>query len=468
MFDDLDVLSDLDQLRSRYEILGELGHDGASVVYRGRIPRSDREVAIKHMSTRHPPGAKPGPRFGWQAHTLKQLHHPNLLGLHAVHHLQGGALALSMEPGRLRTLAEVMRGVGPLPLEQVERVLRDVAAALAYLHENGVVHRGVRPQSIYLDEEGGRAVLADFGVDVESEGRGAARGAVIRTFAYLAPEQVGGASQVDGPQLSARTDVYSLALVGYAMLTGRQPWEGESLEGVIARQKGEPHPSPAALRPDVPDPMCRAIEGALDRNPGRRWKSVAEFVAHLDGSVPHAEPARSVDWAAWAGAGRARVEALGKALGKAIGVQEAVKSRARLALVGSAVAAAVATVGILQLSPQPTPRPLVDAGAALLPVAPARAPVAAVPEPTEAAPTGVLSSPLRAVAVELPPVTARPAARSPRTGSADPSPPRPTRPAARRGTPRSSGGASATERIVLLGSAIEPGVPPLLGDPVQP
>ncbi len=291
-----DVLTDLDQLRSRYEVLRRLGRDGSSHVYAVRSRDSHRHYLVKVMEDSGEARTKPDALHLWQAHTVRALEHPKLMTLHAVHYLQGGAVALAMDRRRGRTLAELLDEVGPLSTRRVEHVLRDAAEALAYLHSRGVVHRGVRPASIFLDQDLGHARLAHFGVDRNetADELGNEVRALLRMFSYLAPEQIAGRNVVDGRRLGPRTDLYSLGLVGYAMLAGRDPWQGRTLEDLLeARRQNELTPI-VELRPDVPVSLREAVEGCLATNPRRRWRSVAEFMAVLDpsGAVEVPEPVR--------------------------------------------------------------------------------------------------------------------------------------------------------------------------------
>jgi hypothetical protein len=192
-----------------------------------------------------------------------------------------------MERRRGRTLDELLERVGPLPPLKVERVLREIGEALRELHRRGVVHRGVRPESIFLDRDSGHARLAPFAVDRHDEADpfAALRMATLRTFAYLAPEQIAGEAQVDGRSLSPRSDLFSLGLVGYTMLTGRQPWTDQTLKGLLEQRRREPLPALAGVRDGIPDYLVSAIEGCLDRNPSRRWKNAEEFLEYLEAAA---------------------------------------------------------------------------------------------------------------------------------------------------------------------------------------
>ena len=280
MLDDLDILSDLDQLGSRYHVLRHLGHDGGCAVHAVRGRDSDRHYLVKVMPKPGSGSVQAGTLHLWQAHAIERLAHPKLIVLHAVLHLQGGTLALAMDRRRGKTVAERIAAEGPLPVAEVESALRDVAEALAYLHARGIAHRGVNPDSILFDRDSECARLAHFGIPQGGGAGEVARddGASLRrALAYESPEQ--------GSDPGPWSDLYSLALVGYAMLTGRGPWTGD--DATSARVQ-EPLPPLETLRADAPPHLCRAIEACLVRAPRRRCRSVEEFLVRLDPQVEHA------------------------------------------------------------------------------------------------------------------------------------------------------------------------------------
>jgi eukaryotic-like serine/threonine-protein kinase len=281
---DADTLNDLDQLRSRYDVLRRLGFDGEYEVHAVRNPSTDRHYAVRIVSDGGGRSARTGALQLCQAHTVAALEHPKLMVVHAVHHLQGGAVGVAMERRPGRTLAERIETYGALPASEVAAVLRDVASALTYLHGRGVVHRGVRPASVFLDRISGHSRLGPFGIDRSgaSAATGEREAAQLRAFAYLAPEQIHGGRRVDGRKVTTATDIYSLGLVAVAMLTGQQPWTGADLSSLLASRKRDALPSLRQSRPDVPATLIEAIEGCLSRDPRQRWRSAEELAAALE------------------------------------------------------------------------------------------------------------------------------------------------------------------------------------------
>jgi TonB family protein len=268
----------LSGIESDYEILDELGRGGVSVVYLARDRVLGRNVAIKVIRDGFLDDAEASARFEREARMLASLQHPNIVTLFGAKRLAGGSLALVMQHGDWQTLKPVIREHGALPIEQVRRVLTDISSALVYLHRQNVVHRDVKPENIFLERGGGRALLSDFGIARSGDGQASVTltGVVIGTPAYMSPEQI------DGAELSGRSDLYSLGMVAYEMLTGRRPWEGESLYGVIFKQKSENLPPLATQRPDVPRYLQHAVERAIAKNPADRWSDVAAFLDQLD------------------------------------------------------------------------------------------------------------------------------------------------------------------------------------------
>jgi TonB family protein len=283
-----EVPSDLArQLAAEYEILGVLGRGGSSVVYLGRDRLLERRVAIKVIHDSSLGDPETIARFEREAHMLAGLQHPNVVTLYGAKRLEGGALVLVMQNGAWRTLKATIREEGPLPFERVGQVLRDIGEALAYLHRNDVIHRDIKPENIFLDRESGRAMLSDFGIARFGDGHNSVtlQGAVLGTPAYMAPEQI------DCAEPTYRSDLYSLGMVGYEMVTGVRPWNGESLYGVIFKQKTERLPALEGERPGIPAQLRLAIERAIEKDPALRWASTEEFLAQL-GPAGRAQPVR--------------------------------------------------------------------------------------------------------------------------------------------------------------------------------
>ncbi|HEX6065238.1 MAG TPA: serine/threonine-protein kinase, partial [Longimicrobiales bacterium] len=271
------------ELEAEYEILGELGRGGTAVVYRARERELGRDVAIKVVRSND--DAEAVARLAREAKLVAALRHPNVVPLLGIKHLQDG-LALIMQHVPGRTLKRAIREDGQLPIPFVEHVLREIASALDYAHKrHGIIHRDIKPENIYLDEDVERALLSDFGIARTTEGESTLTlvGTALGTPAYMSPEQI------DGSLLDGRSDLYSLGLVAYEMLTGQQPWAGCNLYTIIYKQKNEELPAVTSFRKDVPGYLLHAVESLLRKDAAQRCPDAAQFIAQLPG-VPVSAP----------------------------------------------------------------------------------------------------------------------------------------------------------------------------------
>ena len=282
MSTEADFPSDLRALEDEYELIRELGHGGIAAVYLARKRTSGRLVAIKAIRARYLDDPDALQRFAREARTVADLDHPNIVRTEAIEQIADRAIAIIMEHVPGGTLRDRLREHGALGPEHAESVLRDVATALAYAHRRGIIHRDVKPENVFLDASRGRALLSDFGIARRIEGDTdiTLLGAALGTPQYMSPEQI------DGTQLDARSDIYSLGVLGWEVLTGRRPWVGENLYGVIYKQKHEDLPRITSLRPRVPANLLFAIEGALVKDRTKRWQSADEFIDRLTYNPP--------------------------------------------------------------------------------------------------------------------------------------------------------------------------------------
>ncbi|HEY0671104.1 MAG TPA: TonB family protein [Longimicrobiales bacterium] len=278
----------LHELETEYEIIGELGRGGTSIVYHARERELGRDVAIKVVRASHADDEEATARLAREAKLVALLRHPNIVPLLGIRHLSDG-LALIMQHVPGRTLKRTIREDGPLPIALVEHVLREIGSALDYAHQrHGIIHRDIKPENIYLDEEVGRALLSDFGIArlTESESNLTLVGTALGTPAYMSPEQI------DGTTLDGRSDLYSLGLVAHEMLSGQQPWAGNNLYTIIYKQKHEELPPLNSFRQDIPVYLQRAIESLLRKDPAARCADGGELLAQLPsgGSLPRQLP----------------------------------------------------------------------------------------------------------------------------------------------------------------------------------
>jgi alpha-tubulin suppressor-like RCC1 family protein/tRNA A-37 threonylcarbamoyl transferase component Bud32 len=275
------VPTGLAALDPEYWILGEIGRGGTAIVYLARERATGAEVAIKLIRAKYLEDEEAMARFAREARFVASLAHPNVVGVHRVLDLGPSGIALVMTHVNGRTLKQVIHDERPLAPEFVVRVLREVASALSAAHVMGIVHRDVKPENIFITEDG-RALLADFGVarSMSGDTQLTMHGVAIGTPSYMSPEQI------DGTDLDGRGDIYSLGLVAWEMFTGHRPWEGESLYAVLYHQRHHELPDVRDLRPDVSDEIADVIAGAIEKDPSARWQSMDELIAALDGAAP--------------------------------------------------------------------------------------------------------------------------------------------------------------------------------------
>jgi serine/threonine-protein kinase len=275
-------------LASQYDIERVLGHGGMGMVVLGRDRSLDRPVAIKVISPDVDVTPRHRQRFLQEARIVANLRHPNIVAVHTGGETNG-LLYFVMEyvPGEsLRDLLTRDRCCTP---GRAERILCDLANALAFAHARGVVHRDIKPENVLLDHETGRAMLTDFGIaqalDVPGEERLTRPGVVVGSPQYMSPEQAAGERELDG-----RSDIYGLGLVGYEMLSGSPAFPGDSLVAVLTKQLTEPPPTLASRAPGASPTLVAVIERAIEKNPEDRWRDATEMAGAIAGEIPVPPP----------------------------------------------------------------------------------------------------------------------------------------------------------------------------------
>lgn len=271
-------------LSPHYELDTEIGRGGMGVVYRAKDRRLKRTVAIKVLPPELAFRSEIKTRFLREAETAAQLNHPNIVDIYAVDEAEG-IVFFVMAYITGDNLAKRLHDHGALSVDETRRTLRDVADALAYAHERGVIHRDIKPDNILIDAQSGRPMVTDFGIAravTEGDSRLTATGIAIGTPTYMSPEQAAGERAIDG-----RSDLYSLGIVGYQMLTGEPPFIANSTPAILVKHISE-RPTPLEQRrADVPQELARAIMVLLEKDPANRFPSASALVTALDtGNVP--------------------------------------------------------------------------------------------------------------------------------------------------------------------------------------
>lgn len=265
----------------KYKLAGELGRGGMAIVYEGIHPTLERVVAVKMLS--HEKVWAPGflERFRNEARLISRLRHPSIVEVYDTEEAYG-TLFLVMERLPGLSLDQVLAKRGPLAPGEVREILRQLAEALRFAHDQGIVHRDVKPSNVALAGDG-RVKLMDFGIAIDLEladPEETAAGA--GTPLYMAPEQARG-EPVDG-----RSDVYALGIVAYEMLTGERPFTGKVFEILLHHDK-TPCPSPRLFDPTIPEDLESFVLRATEKRPADRFQSCEEILAHF-GRFPESSP----------------------------------------------------------------------------------------------------------------------------------------------------------------------------------
>lgn len=260
-------------LSGRYSIERELGRGGMGIVLLARDVALDRLVAIKLL----PPALAAEPafreRFLREARTAAGLSHPNIVPIHSVEE-HGELVFFVMGYVDGQTLRERVERDGPLAPRHAMKLMQDVAWALGYAHERGVIHRDVKPDNIMIEQGTDRAMVTDFGIAVASRDP-AGEGEVVGTARYMSPEQA------CGEPLDGRSDLYSLGGTFFFALTGRPPFEGRTLPAILTQQVSGPPVRIEATRPEVPARFAEVIDRCLEREPDDRWDTGDEIARLL-------------------------------------------------------------------------------------------------------------------------------------------------------------------------------------------
>lgn len=248
----------------RYEILDEIGQGAMGTVYRARDPMIERVVAIKTVSIAllQQEGADAEARFLREAQSAGRLSHPNIVTIYDVGEADGLAY-IAMEYLSGKTLRDIMNQ-GPMPLDLVIDTITQMAEALTFAHEHGVIHRDIKPANVVIIRQRGRIKLTDFGIAHLVNSNHTQTGQMLGSPRYMSPEQAMGRA-VEG-----RSDIFSLGAVLYEMLTGQYAFDGESLPTIIYRVISEVPVPVEVMRPKLPAELTSLLARMLSKNPEDR------------------------------------------------------------------------------------------------------------------------------------------------------------------------------------------------------
>ena len=272
-----DFLALQELLAGRYSIERELGRGGMGIVLLARDVALDRPVAIKllppHLATR--PDERE--RFLEEARTAAGFAHPNIVPIHLVE-ARGELVLFVMGFVDGETLRDRVERAGPLPPRLALKLLQEVAWALGYAHQRGVIHRDVKPDNILIERATDRALVTDFGIALGKRSPDSAGGPIVGTARYMSPEQA------CGEPVDARSDLYSLGATFFYALTGRAPFEGANTPAILTKHVHETAPLVQALRPEVPAKVAAVVDRLLRKAPAERFQT-ADDLARVAGEL---------------------------------------------------------------------------------------------------------------------------------------------------------------------------------------
>jgi eukaryotic-like serine/threonine-protein kinase len=275
-------------LASKYNIEELIKSGGMGSVYRGKHILMDKTVAIKVLRPSLAVDPAVVARFSREAKAASRINHPHAVVVTDFGEDENGVVFLVMEYLSGRTLKEIIRTEGPLELKRIVEIIRQVAGALDVAHSQGVIHRDLKSDNIMLSSTNGGewAKVLDFGIAKIQQPEGAgdievtAANLVVGTPQYMSPEQCSQARPLD-----ARSDVYSLGVIVFEMLTGRVPFTGDSPTVIMMKHVQDPPPSVLTGRPNLPTPIDDVVRRALAKQPADRFSSAGELYEALSRAV---------------------------------------------------------------------------------------------------------------------------------------------------------------------------------------
>ncbi|MFZ5522945.1 MAG: serine/threonine-protein kinase [Pseudomonadota bacterium] len=260
----------------RYEVLGELGQGAMGVVYKARDPLIDRVVAIKTINLALALDEKEEfeSRFYQEAKAAGRLSHPNIVTIYDVGK-NGDIAYIAMEFLEGRELRDIMNDGGLLPIDQVLDIVAQVAQGLAYAHEHDIVHRDVKPSNVMI-VRGKHVKITDFGIArMPSSAVQTQTGMVLGSPKYMSPEQV------MGKVIDQRSDIFSLGVMLYEMLTGQAPFNGDNVNAIMYQTLNAIPVPPNTLNPEVPEMINFIVAKALAKKAEDRYQNALDFAVDL-------------------------------------------------------------------------------------------------------------------------------------------------------------------------------------------
>ncbi|MGB8516270.1 MAG: serine/threonine-protein kinase [Gallionella sp.] len=271
----------------RYEVIRELGQGAMGIVYQAKDPLIDRVVAIKTINLGLAQEGKDEyeGRFYQEARAAGRLNHPNIVTIYDVGK-SGDIAYIAMEFLQGRELREIMNDGGLLPVDHVLSIVAQVASGLAYAHEYGIVHRDVKPSNIMVIRDG-HVKITDFGIArMASSAVRTQTGMVLGSPKYMSPEQV------LGKDLDQRSDIFSLGVMLYEMLTGHAPFSGDNVNAIMYQTLNTVPAQPNSVNTSVPEMLNFIVAKALAKGVDDRYQDAKDFAADLRAcydTLPHSK-----------------------------------------------------------------------------------------------------------------------------------------------------------------------------------
>jgi serine/threonine-protein kinase len=267
----------------QYQIIGLAGRGGMATVYKAYQPSLNRYVALKVLPEFMAQDEQFVGRFRQEALAAAGLRHPNILVIHDVGQ-QGNTHYIAMEYLEGQTLAQVIQRTGGLDVQRTMRILDQIASALDFAHQRGLIHRDIKPANIFIGPDD-HVTLMDFGIVKALASAGMTRtGTMVGTPEYMSPEQI------EGRPVDRRSDLYSLGVVLYQMLTGYVPFTGDTPHAVMFAQVNKPPTPPSRLTAFVTPEVEAVVMRALAKNPAERFSSAREMASALSQAVAGRRP----------------------------------------------------------------------------------------------------------------------------------------------------------------------------------
>src|SRR5688500_3840438 len=258
----------------RHRVLDRLGSGGMADVYCAEDTQLGRNVAVKLLYRRFAEDSEFVERFRREASAAAGLQHPNIVGVFDRGEWDG-TYYIAMEFLEGHTLKQLVREHGPMPPDLAIDIVTQILRAARFAHKRGVVHRDIKPHNVILDSEG-RAKVTDFGIARAGASDMTETGSIMGTAQYLSPEQA------QGDPVSPRSDLYSIGVLLYELLTGRVPFDAESPVTIALKQVTEAPVPPSELEPGISPALESVVLRAMEKDPANRFADAGDFIAALE------------------------------------------------------------------------------------------------------------------------------------------------------------------------------------------